>query len=297
MENKKEQSKQLALMNNSVVNRVYEGLSALLPEAQKLVQAGMVKATEMKAEDLALVMEVAIHCKIPYAMAITNIHVIKGKVAAGYKFLEGLAIGAGCKIEILENFVEVIRFRDKFGYNYDLSRNDIYSGKYHIFELDKAGNIINDKVPDGKIGILKQLNPLIFDAGVANRRTTMKVTRTINIGGINTVTVAEDSYYLHEAYQSGFFGEPGDTSKMKVNWLLYTKSMMMSKLVPRVLSSVAADAMMGMAELGDAYAQAGINYTVEDGVYTIVDETKDETANQSSDINIDEVDEAEVSPE
>jgi hypothetical protein len=244
--------------------RNYDSMGQLLTDAKALVAAS--SASTEKPGDVAMKLEAALSLNIPMAFAMSNFHVIKNRLSAGYKIIAGLVLRAGHRIEIVENYVEVMHFKMLGGFTVSFSRKEWEENKdkYHLYILDAEGNITNPDVPEGKTPILKFNRPEIWWDDTPDRRTTIKVTRQVRLGdGSIQRTENVDSYYLHEAFNAGYFGQLENLGTgAKDNWVGNTKVMMLSKAIPRACV-ITVDAYMGMIPLEDMLDNLGASYTID----------------------------------
>lgn len=259
--------------------RSYNSMGELLADAKALVAAS--SASTEKPGDVALKLEAALSLNIPMAFAMSNFHVIKNRLSAGYKIIAGLVLRAGHKIEIIENYEEVMHFKMLGGFSIAFTQKEWQKEmhKYHLYILNEDGVITNPDIPEGKVPILKYNRPEIWWDDTPDRRTTVKVTRITKYGdGSIEKTEHIDSYYLHEAFNAGYFGVAEDLGKSsKDNWVLGTKIMMLSKAIPRACI-IAVDAYLGMIPLEDMLDSMGASYSVDGDGNTTFDPSTIEEA-------------------
>ena len=262
---------------NSVDNMPTD-LAAMREHAATLIKS---EAIPFKTPEQAMIaMQAAYDLKISVVFALTNFHIVKGKLTAGVHVLSGLVLRGGVQFIVEEDFEPVVHYVGRGGMPVILSAKELLSqyDKYSIrtaaeITKDANGNIPNP-FEEGKIQLIKVSPPYISEKPAQDRRTSIRVIRQMVDQAGNPFTMNElTQYYLHEAYQAGYMGcdatgKPLDGTKD--NWYNHTRSMMYARCFGRMSKRYASDLTFGISEVSEVADTFDVPYEVVAGQPTIV---------------------------
>ena len=227
--------------------------------AKELIASSLVPFTSVA--DTLLVIQAAHDLNIPVTWAISNLYPIQKRLSAGVHVITGLLWRSGVTITVIEDFVPVAHFIGRGSLPVKLSSKEINGNTYQIVTAAEftAGTYDKNKIP-----VLKSAAPYM-PAKAVDHRTTILFTRyTLDSENKSVKNEMKISYYLHEAWQAGYFADGKD------NWLNHTGSMMFARCVSRG-KRIGSDIIGNMMEVGEAADTFNIPYNVEKGTVVLQD--------------------------
>jgi hypothetical protein len=229
LQTSKDVSKNIALLNYK------DALEVRIAKAEVLIQSNVVPIKE--TADLLVALEYGEALGIPPAMAVSELYPINGRITTGVHILEALLLkNPNISYCVVEDAVEVFHYHAKGGFKVVLSSKELQDGimanKYEVVKPEFISNP-SATYENGKIYLIKANPPYMVDSNGApfmdDRRTTISFIRKDK--GIEV----QQSYYLHEAFQSNNFQTKQGT------WGKYTRDMMYSRLFGRLARRYGGD--------------------------------------------------------
>ena len=261
---------------NSVANAP-ASLDEMKVYAQSLIKS---EAIPFKTPEQAMIaMQAAYDLKISVVFALTNFHIVKGKLTAGVHVLSGLVLRGGVQFIVEEDFEPVIHYVGRGGMPVILSAKELLSqyDKYSIRTASEITKDANGNIPnpfdDGKIQLIKVSPPYISEKPHQDRRTSIRIIRQMVDQNGEKFTINElTQYYLHEAYQAGYMGCDATGKPLegtKDNWYNHTRSMMYARCFGRMSKRYASDLTFSISEVSEVADTFDVPYEVVGGQPTV----------------------------
>lgn len=208
-------------------------------------------------------------------VSVNNIYPIGGKATLGVHLINSLLTKAGITMEIIRDYDPCVDFVMK-----------AEDGKAVCLDKDTGAEMKrgeDGKSPKGSVPVfLRQgfadepaKDHEVKGKRVTNFKTVLKFTRLVRrLDGGFVETSVVSSFSFQEANVAGLLSNPA--------WQKYPKTMTMNRAISIGGRLIADDILMGFPETTEYADVHKMNYTVEDGKFTILDNSKkDETLNTS----------------
>lgn len=257
-------------------------LDEMREHAASLIKSGAIPFST--PEQAMIAMQAAYDLKISVVFALTNFHIVKGRLTAGVHVLSGLILRGGVQFIVEEDFEPVIHYVGRGGMPVILASKELLKeyDKYSIRTPTEVTRDADGKIPNpfdtDKIQLLKVNPPYINEKPFQDRRTSIRVIRQMkNVNGETFVLNELTQYYLHEAYQAGYMGSDANGKPLegtKDNWYNHTRSMMYARCFGRMSKRYASDLTFGISEVSEIADTFDVPYEVVGGQPTVTTSTE-----------------------
>lgn len=251
-----EKENQKAVTETSTNNLALQTVSRiefLKAFAKDIVQS---EISNVKSEaDAFNILAFADEAKIPLTQALAEIYPLKfgerTTMCVGVHVLEGIISRSPIQFKVIEDYEPVVHYRSTGQMIVSLTAKELQegllSGKYQMLTIkeENGKKSIAEEIDKTKIQLLPYNGDYPYNLlnNGSDRRTSIRFIRKDK--EIDEVVV----YYLHEAYQAGYFG--GENKKPKNTWIENTRAMMYARCFTRGAKRYGSDYIKGLNEISE----------------------------------------------